>query len=141
MATIAQIRTALASALNTGVSNVQVSAYQLANPVAPGLQIGLGQSSFTQSMRGASGTGHMEREFIVEAFVPMSTDVSAQKALDTLNDMVASGSVNAAIELDPTLGGVVHHAVVTESSQPQAYVRETGSALWGCQFTVRVLHS
>lgn len=138
MATVAQIRTALATALS-GVADTQVSGYLLANPTAPVLHIGLGPSTFTQSMRGASSTGHMEREFVVECLVQNGTDRTAQTKLDELLDITGSKSINAKIEADPTLGGVVDYAVVTEATQPG--IMRDAPSLWGALVTVRVLHS
>lgn len=137
MATVAEIRTALASALSS-IADTQVSGYLLANPTAPVLHVGLGSSSFTQSMRGASATGHMEREFVVECLVQNGTDRTAQTKLDELLDITGSKSINAKIEADPTLGGVVDFAMVTEASQPG--VMRDAPSLWGALVTIVVMH-
>lgn len=81
----------------------------------------------------------MEREFICEVLVQNGTDKTAQTKMDAMLDITGSSSINAKIEADPTLGGVVDFAVVTEATQP-GLLRDN-PAFWGALVTIRVLHS
>jgi hypothetical protein len=92
MSSIGPLREALAVNLSA-IPDVQVSAYILANPTPPTLQIVPGGVVYDQAM----GRGHDDVTFTVQAIVALTTDVGGQKRLDRFVENLAPYSVKAAI--------------------------------------------
>ena len=136
MSVIADIRAGLANNLRS-IKGVQVSAYILSNPTLPTLWVRPapeGFVSYHQSMGGVE-----EWRFHVQAYFGISSDIGAQKALDQLLASTGPTSVKAAIESDPTLGGIVAQAVVEDCLGYQEYARPDGASAFGAEWRVRVI--
>lgn len=131
-----QIREALASNLST-IPNVQVSAYQLSNPTPPAIHVVPGMTEYHQTFGGSSEAEWWE--FTVQAFVAIPNDIGSQRRLDEMLESTGSSSVKAAIESDPTLGGIVDDLIVTTRTGYQLYVNEGRGTVLGAAWTVRVL--
>ena len=132
---IRAIREGIANSLNA-IPGVQVSAYVLSNPTVPSLQVLPGKSSRLSLRRGL-----VEREFQVQGFFGLHSDIGAQMLLDQFCDESGARSVVAALIADPTFGGVVEESDVDGDSGTQVWNREGGPAALGTEWTVRVLTS
>lgn len=125
-----QLREGLAGNL-AAVTDVQVNAYALAAPTPPGIQILAGANTPHQAMQ----NGLDIQMFTVQAFVGFTTDIGSQILLDEFYR--GPRSIQAAVESDPTLGGVAQAVMVTEISG--AAVRETAAgALLVAEWSVQV---
>lgn len=134
-ATTAQVREALRDTLADGIDGWQVSAYMLALPQPPTIDIRPGAKRFDLAM----ARGLDEALFIVRGMVAFNADIGAQVKLDTLLDSTTAGSVKVVLEADKTLGGLVQDLRVTEHTPYQALLLEGQPAILGVEFTVQVL--
>ncbi len=140
MASLASIRAGLAANLTANLdlganSSVQVSAYALANPTGPYVQVfGPDEITFHRAM----ANGHAEWDIKIQAGVPLTTDRGSQELLDRMIESTGSASIRAAIEADKTLGGTVQDLIVRGVSGYGQYVTGQGDVL-GCEFLVTVL--
>lgn len=136
-ATLAEIRTGFATNINNGISNVQVSAYLLANPAAPSIMVG-GPDEVTYD---AAFGGQSDWTLPVIAYVGLATDIGAQKTLDVYLASSGTGSMKAAIESDPTLGGKVDSVRVVSASGYRQYLQNDGATIYlGCEWTCEVFN-
>lgn len=133
MATIAQIREGLASNLSA-IADVQVSAYMLASPTPPAIHIIPPAIEYHQAMQNGLGTVSVT----VQLLAALGPDIGAQKKLDLYRAPSGASSVKAAIEADPTLGGVVKDCIVVSASEPQVLVLQGERQLLVCDFEVEV---
>lgn len=119
MTTVAQVRAALAESLRSALpgGEGQVSAYWLSSPTPPTIVV------FPQSVTydRAMGRGHDEWEYVIQGFVAPVADIGAQELVDRMLAPSGSGSVKAAVEADPTLGGIVSDCWVREASGNELY--------------------
>lgn len=135
-ATLAQIRTGLANALAV-IPDVQVSAYLLDRPEPPTLMV-VGPSEITPHRAMANGLA--EWTITVQGFVGAVADRGSHVRLDLWLDESGTTSVRAAIEADPSLGGVVQSTVVTSiSGYGKANLPDRAEVL-GCEWTVQVFN-
>ena len=134
MATIAQIREGIATNLAT-IADVQVSAYMLAQPTPPAIHVLPGEISYDR----ASARGLDEVMMLVQAFVAFSSDIGAQKRLDTMLAPSGAGSVKAAIESDPTLGGTVSDLHVRSASGYRSLLVEGRGLVLVVEWTVYIM--
>lgn len=132
---IKTIREGIADSLRT-IQGVQVSAYVLSNPTVPSLQVLSGKSSRLSIRRGL-----VEREFQVQGFFGLHSDIGAQMLLDRFCDESGLQSVVTALTADPTFGGVCEESDVDGDSGTQVWNREGSPAALGTEWTVRVLTS
>src|SRR5215475_8394271 len=120
MASISAIRAGLAANLST-ILDVQVSAYTLAQPTPPGLQILPPGVQYDRTMQGSatSATRHAldDWTFMVQGFVALTTDIGSQVLLDQMCAPSGVNSVKAALESNRTLNGIVSDLHVEEQSQ------------------------
>lgn len=131
--TLAQIRSGLATRLET-IPNVQASAYRLARPSTPSVQVvGPEEVIYHEAMQ----NGHDSWAMLVMALMGTVTDRGAQIELDKMIAATGTSSVKAAIEADSTLGGVVHDLIVESCSGYQIYTIE-GMELLGAEWRVRI---
>lgn len=136
-ATIAQIRAGLKTRLDA-IDGWQVSAYELASPTPPAIHVGLHPDGidYDRAMRrGMDGL-----MFRVVAMSGLTTDIGSQKKLDTLLAPSGATSVKAAIEGDPTLGGVIDNLAVRTASGYGVYKTEGARGpVLGCEWTVEII--
>lgn len=133
-ATYSQLRAALAANLAASLTDMQVSAYALAQPTAPGVHILPGEIVY----HGAMSNGAERYAFIVQAFADFSADIGAQARLDELLAPTGSQSVKAALESDGSLGGLAYAVVVTGASGYRLVERAGGGQLIAVDFRVDV---
>src|SRR5262245_66358964 len=114
MADIPAIREAIRAKLDP-IPGVQVSAYALADPTPPGIQIPPPGAAYDYSM-GSTGAGLNQWQFIIQGFVALTGDIGPQKKLDAMCAPSGASSVKALLEADRTLGGIVDSVQVTEQS-------------------------
>jgi hypothetical protein len=133
-ATLTAIREGIAANL-AALDGVQVSAYMLASPTLPGIQVFPASIEYDLAMR----RGLDKWMLTVRAYVGLSTDQGAQMKLDQY--LAPSGvlSVKQAIESDSTLGGTVGDVQVVSSGGYQVYARQDGDPVLGAEWTVEVL--
>lgn len=124
---VRRVREGLADAL-AGIPGVQVSPYVLAQPSPPGIQIIPPGATYNYSY-GGPGVGLSEREFIVQGFVALTSDIGAQILLDDLCADTGPFSVRAAVELEPTLGGAVHTVTVTSQTPGRQVEQPPGNPM------------
>jgi hypothetical protein len=141
MATLTDIREQLAVSLANGVANLQASAYLLANPTPPAAEIVPGHdirhplTTYDLTMQ----RGLDKWWLTVRIYVGVPTDIAAQKQLDAMLATHGTGSVKAAIEADPTLGGVAQYTRVTEVIGYRMFDRQNQAPLLGAEWLVEVL--
>lgn len=109
MASLRAIREGLRAQLQAALPHVQVSAYALASPTPPCVYVVPTQVIYHEAM-GPIAQAVQQVTLSVRALVQVGLGEAAQVRLDELVD---AGAIPAAIESDPTLGGVVDTAVVT----------------------------
>jgi hypothetical protein len=134
--TIAEIREALRAAIANGTAGKwQVSAYMLALPKPPAIDIARGSVTYDTAMdRGAD-----DLEFTVRAFVAFSVDgLGTQVLLDTLIDSTSSTGMKTILEVDKTLGGVVDDLRVESASEPKGVLVDNQPPMLCTEFTVLV---
>lgn len=133
MATIREIRHALAAQLQTELG-YQCSPYVLANPTPPTVQVMPGPRRAHQAF-GQVALAQSTRDFLIHAFVAHVNDAGAQ---DTLDRFLDSGAVDRAVELDPTLGGLVAATVTMGDSGYRVVTTGDNRALLTSEWTVTV---
>lgn len=137
MATLKQIRTALVANLD-GLPGCQISPYQLSQPTPPCIHIFPDPDEFVVYHQ-ASANGLVTWTMNVQGIV-QNADQGAQANLDTWLEPSGAQSVAAALESDPTLGGIAQQAVVRRGARYQEYVRaDTGQSYLACTWIVDVL--
>lgn len=134
MATLTAIRAGLVANLAT-LADVQVSAYMLANPSPPTLQVmGPDSAAYDQSMRGSLTDWHM----IVQGFCCNVADIGGQVNLDAWLAPAGALSVKAALESDRTLAGVAQDSTVVDCSGYRVYQLDSSTKVLGAEWTVWV---
>ena len=116
---IAAIRQGLATNLAT-IPEVQVSAYILSNPTPPTVWVMGATTDYDRTM-GSRRTGNRytdEYTATIQAIVSLNEDIGSQALLDNLLSPSGTYSVKAALEADPTLGGVCDSLWVSNASAP-----------------------
>lgn len=108
---ISAVREAMRTALDV-IPQVNVNAYAMAQPIAPGLQILPPAVEYDKSMARGLDTWM----FVIQGFVAFNQDVSAQRLLDTMCAPAGANSVKRALEADSTLGGLVQDASVIDQT-------------------------
>ncbi len=134
MASLTAIRTALAANL-ASISGLAQSPYMLANPTPPAAEIAPGEIRYDE----AFARGLDRWQFKVRVFVGMTSDIGAQKRLDSMLASSGAGSIKAALESDRTLGGACEDLHVTGCRGYMVFTREGGNAVLGTEFDVVVL--
>src|SRR6266540_6294617 len=112
MATLTQIRKGIAAQLNT-IPGLQASARILSNPTLPVAYVVPGEINYHQTM---GSTGHSDWNLLIEVQVGTVSDMAAQDTLDAFIAESGEKSIKAAIEADPTLGGLVDDLIVQGTS-------------------------
>lgn len=120
MATLADIRAGIAANLGT-LTGCQVSAYLLANPTPPALEVFPDAAEGTEYHQ-AMGDGLHLWNLSVRGMVATNEGVGAQKLLDAWLADSGADSVFAALESDLTLGGAAEDLMVTGHTGYQEYV-------------------
>lgn len=133
-ATLAQIRTGLAANL-ASITGLAQSAYVLSNPTPPAAEIEPGPVEYDQ----AFGRGHDRWAMTVRVFVGLTTDIGAQKRLDTYLAPSGATSVKTALESDLTLGGTVQDLHVTGCSGYRVYPRQGQAPVLGAEWQLTVI--
>jgi hypothetical protein len=134
LAELGTIREALAATLST-VIGIQVSPWMLGNPTPPTAHIFPGAVDYHQAMQ----NGHSDWELTVQVLVPRVNDVGSQRQMDAFLATDGALSVKAALELEPTLGGIVEHLTVTSTTGYQVFNLDAGSQALGADWTVRIM--
>lgn len=134
--TLAQIREGLRANLATIGDDVQTSAYRLANPTMPSVQVlGPDEIEFHKTMQ----NGHDQWALTVMAFAGLVSGIGAQKVLDQFIPATGTRSVKAAIESDKTLGGLGVRAIVESCTGYREYaVGNPPQAVLGAEWRVRL---
>jgi hypothetical protein len=129
---LSEIREGIAEALGA-IDGIQASAYMLPNPTPPTIQVFPEEVDYDEA--GARGLDMWT--LTVQAFVGTAGELEAQKLLDAYLSPAGATSVKAAIETDPTLGGVIDDLRVTKASGYRIY-RISNFEYLGCEWTVEV---
>ncbi len=129
MADLALIRQALAAQL-AAVTGTQVSAYMLSAPTPPCIHVFPGGPAGDFEYHQALGGGVELWPFTIQAFVPDTSDIGAQKNLDAYIQSTGAKSVKAGLETRAagddtvTLGGLIHDLIVVSCTPYQRFVFE-----------------
>lgn len=122
MARISEIRAAIHAALPEGDNHtIEVATGPLPNQ--PKLATGMG--------------GGLIRQFIVHAVTGPPDDPASGDLLDELLEPEGDLSVQAALEADTTLGGLVHHLELLAASGWRQYPTPEGPRL-GAELTIEI---
>lgn len=113
MGKIENIRTALATAMST-VTGLSTEAYVRNIADVPVAMVG-GPDPIEYDK--TFGRGHDDYTFPIMIFSSLVSDEESQENLDSYLDPYGSKSLKAAIEADPTLGGVVQDLRVTGTQE------------------------
>jgi len=136
--TTAHIRVALKAALDASsqiaAAGWQTSAYMLALPYPPTIDIRPGGIQYDTAM----ARGNDDMTFLVRAIVAFNDDVGAQTKLDTLLDATATDGLKTVLEHDKTLGGVVSDLRVTDVSDYKALIVEGQPPMLAVEFNVEI---
>lgn len=109
MATVAEIREAIATSLQT-ISGLQVYARPPGEIAVPAAIVRRRQTTYDVTFDGDDDT-----TFAVTVFVSFANTDVATDAIDAYLSPTGASSLVAAIHTDPTLGGVVAYARVTSA--------------------------
>lgn len=136
MATTAVIRAAIVAKLDGTYKDWQTSAYFLANPTPPCIDVRPDGTDYDAAMAG----GLNVRTFLVRAIVGLTTDIGTQEKLDELLDGTGATSMKAVLEdvYPQTLGGVIQDLSVTDASGYKVYPVVGSTEVLGVEFTVMV---
>jgi len=136
MASLTDIREALAATLQKVDVGWQVSAYIMGNATPPFAQVLPDETEYHQAMQDGAETWN----FIVQVVVDLGTSEGAQRELDQLLESAGTRSVKQALEVDPTLGGLASDVMVTRSSGYRTYrLGPTQADALGAEWNVSVL--
>lgn len=117
------------------IDGIQVSRYFLVQPTPPGIHI----LPPAVEYHGAFHGGLTTYTFTVQAFVQLTESVASQVFLDELLDETGPRSVPAALEADPTLGGVAQDVVVREAARAEIQSTVGNMLMLTSDWTVTVL--
>lgn len=135
MASLTDIRVALAASLGTAISGLQASAYMLANPTTPHAHVLPGEVEYDKTLQ----RGLDELFLTVQLIVGTPSDMGAQMVLDEFLDD-GPRSVKTAIEADPTLNGACSDLHVQGASGYRVYTFGEGRPpALGAEWRVRVI--
>lgn len=135
-ATVTQAREALADALAAveGLREVYPRAVTTANAPCAFVEVGEGAFlTFKASLDGARDLG-----LVITLIVGRGQDRSSSELLDSFLADSGPTSIYAAVEADPTLGGVVESAAVMSASNYGTIPWSDGTPYLGCQLLVDV---
>lgn len=136
MATIEQIRKGIAANIKAAMpDDVQISAYVLAQPTPPTIHVMPSRIDYDQAMH----SGMQNAIFTVQMVVGAVGDIAAQMRLDRYIMAGGTTSVKAAIESDPTLGGIVDDLQVTDCTGYQTIAFDGRAPLLGCTWSLWVM--
>jgi hypothetical protein len=141
----ADIRTGLVEALTplhaaakaAGYNGMQVSGYWLSSPTPPAIWCIPDKTEY--DLTGSRGTDGWT--WTLQAVVALTLEKSAQMYLDLLLASSGALSVKAAVEADPTLGGVVGDVRVIEGLGNQIFDVPSKGVMLGSSWTVEMLAS
>lgn len=131
---VEDIRQAFATALKDVAG--QVSPYQMYNPTPPTVWC----YPQTVTYRQAMSNGAIELMMAVEGLVgQLTADISSQKTIDLWIDDTGPKSIKAALEKDPTLGGIVDTLMVISCTGYKVYALPTKPEILGAEWLVKVI--
>lgn len=132
MASLTDIRAALAAAVQAGVPNLQASPYPLSSPEPPTAHVVPDEIDYhlTFGEGGAEGWS-----FRVQVFFAYVEDEGSQRNAD---EFINDGTVRLALEDDPTLGGLVSDLIV-DRAQFRMWEPEANRPMVGVEYFLRVL--
>lgn len=140
MSQVGDLRSALRDNLKSVPGMRMVYAYVASNPSPPCLQIWPSEIPAYHKTFGVSTARLAEVQFTVQAIVTMGTDVGGQQIMDELLDADGARSVSAAVESDPTLGGLSHDVYCTSNGGYGFLVRaDSGTQLLTADWLVTVI--
>lgn len=137
--TLAAIRKGLAANLAPLAPNCQVSAYVLANPTPPCVQLYPGGPAGDIIYDLTFRRGLDMWPFTVEALVSLTADIGSQVNLDAMLDPSGPQSIKQLLEADQTLGGLVDNVHVVRFSGYRPVTLEGRGPLLAAEFHVEVL--
>lgn len=128
---VAAVRTALATAL-ASVDGLEVSAYVPDTVDPPWAYLVPGEGQYDLDMDGG-----WRVDVAVRVVTSRAEDRAGQATLDGLLDSTGAGSIKAALEADPTLGGLVDDLAVRGWSGYRLY-EIAGTDYYGAELLVEV---
>lgn len=134
MATLNAVRQAIADRLNA-IGGLTAYAYAPGNPVLPAAVVAPAPGTFLNYVQTMDGID--DYTIGVSLFVAKTDEETAHAALDAYLDATGPDSILAAVAGDPTLGGTVHFAEVTEArNYGEATV--AGTSVLACDLVIAV---
>lgn len=122
---IGAVRQAMETTLDV-IPGVNVNAYVQAQPTPPGIQI-LPPSVVYDYAMGIGGFSKWT--VIIQGFVALTSDIGAQKLLDTMCAPAGSNSVKALLEADKTLGGLIDTLQVADQTPARQVEQPPGNPM------------
>lgn len=133
MPTLTEIREGIASNL-ASITGAQVSAYALANPTLPALQVTPEKIDYDTAFQRGGDYWRLR----ITVLVGEVSNLGAQKKLDAMISPSGALSVKAATESDDTLAGDVDRIRVTTCSGYRLYERTGQPPALGAEWEVEV---
>ena len=131
---VSTIAAALQTSLNS-ISGLQTFAY-LPDSFSPPVAM---VSIETIEYHGAFASGNVTHTFSVLVIVSRASDRAGIQSLEDYMSQAGANSIRAAIEADPTLGGVVSTTYVERSGPPASVTLDQTAVVYqSCPFTVIV---
>jgi hypothetical protein len=130
---MSDLRQGLAEALRT-IPSLRVYELLPDNPNPPGVAISLDRVVYDSVF----ARGCDEYEFTIHLFVARGDDRTAQVRIEDYIAGNGPSSIKAAIETDPTLGGVAQTVRVSEARNLGTQDRADGTSLMLVDFTVTI---
>lgn len=137
MADVTAIREGIAAAINAAIPELQMSAWQLANPTPPAAHVFPDDIDWRDA---SSNSGITAPPMKVQVLISdASGDIGAQQNLDAYIDDGNDRSIKRALEQDPTLGGACSDLFVASCSGARFYQFEGRPPALGAEWRVEVL--
>ena len=132
MASLADIRTAIATTLQTALGDgYTVSPYVLSTPSSQAVQIVPGIINKHAAMGDGAEWWHMR----IQAFLGMTTDVGAQVNADLF---LEDDPISAALETNPTLSGACDDLIV-DTVEYRVWEHRSVGLIVGAEYQLRIL--
>jgi hypothetical protein len=123
--TVTEIAAAIQKALET-ITGLRVVPY-LGDTVSPPVaMVAIEKVTYHGAFQG----GDVTHEFIIHLIVSRASDRAGLQNLEGYMSQSGPNSIMAALEADPTLGGVVSTSIVTESGPPSGLTIGSAVYIW-----------
>lgn len=140
--TVSVIAQAIGTAVTNGVSipgstsQIRYAPYLTDSVNPPVLLVAIDTVKYHEAM----GGGNVAHSFILHLILSRSNIRTALRSMEAFMSYNGTSSVMQAVESDPTLGGVINSAIVTESGPPaELKIGQSGASYLSIPFKCEVV--